>query len=183
MVILYASFAVDTILILFTLYWLRFKSYKTQETVLATCNEASVTIVLSLFCLGLSYFLIVAKGLDKTIAGTDSGSYWFIGGFSVISALLGCFSLLYTYVKKFIIVKDKLIVVNVLGKAKFIAWNDIKSVRIPMLSKNIVIKGARGSCMIHSGNNKQYKTFIEVLRHHVPKDHGGNVVNELYHRL
>lgn len=181
--ILYASFAVDTLLILLTLYRLRFKSYKTKETVLATCNEASVTVVLSLFCLSLSYFLIVAKTLNSTIAGTNYGSYWFVGGFSLVSTLLGCFSLLYTYMKKFIIVKDKLIVVNVLGKAKFIAWNDIKSVRIPLLSKNLVIKGSRGSCMIHNGNSKQYKTFIDVLRHHIPKEHGGNVVNDLYHKL
>ena len=183
MVTLYISLAVDTILILFTFYWVKVKSYKIDEKVLATVNEASVTIILTLFCFGLSYFLFFAKVYDATVAGTDQGSYWFVSGFSVVSALLGCFSLLYTYVKKYIILPDRLIAVNVLGFTKNFFWNEIKSARIPMLSKNITIKGEQGSCFIHSGNTKQYKNFIDILRNYIPKSSGGNIVNELYDRL
>lgn len=181
--IIYSSFVINTLTILLTLFWIKYKSYKTDNEVIASANEAPVTVVLALFCLGLSYFLLISKGIDSTVAGTDQGSYWFIGGFSIVSAFLGCFSLLYTYLKKYIILQDRLIVVSVLGVAKSFFWDQIKSVRIPLLSRNIMLKAENGSCLIHSGNSKQYKNFVGVLKNHVPRNSGADTINDLYNRL
>ena len=180
---LYLAFAIDTLLIAFTFYWIRRKSYKTDEKVLASANEAPVTVILSLFCLGLSYFLIFSKGTDATVAGTDAQSYWFIGAFSVVSTLLGCYSLLYTYVIKCVILPDRLTAVDPFGISRDFYWNEIDSVSIPALTRNIRIKSGKGSCTVRSGNIKQYKNFIGILKDFIPRNSGADVVSDLYHRL
>ncbi len=183
MSILYISLALNTAIILFTVFWLKFKSYKPDISVQASLSEAPVTIVLALFSLGLAYFLPVSKIFDSSVGGTGTQSYWFVGVFAIVCALLGCYSLLYTYLKRFFIMPDKLVEVDVLGTVTNVAWDEIKSVRIPMLSKNIRLKTEQGTCNIHSGNTKQFKNFIKYLKDRIPSDDGGDIVRELYNRL
>lgn len=183
MILLYITFAADTVLILFTLFWAKFKTYRTNETVLASVNESPATSVLSAFCLVVSYFLVFAKLSNAATAGTDAGSYWFISAMSVVCALLGCYNLLYTFVRKYMILPDRLVAVDAFGEAKFFYWGDIQSANIPALTKNVTLKASRSSCTIRSGNYKQYKKFIGILKRYVPSGSGADVVSSLYDRL
>jgi hypothetical protein len=181
MIILYSSLIAVTILSLVTLFWIKNKSYN-GEPVLAGLSETPTTAMLAYLCLGMSYFMLLVKITNAT-PSAGKVSYWFFGGFSIVSAVLGCFILLYTYVKKYIILQDKLVAVDMFGNTKNLFWKEIKSAKIPMLTRNIILKGEHQSFFIHSGNPKQYRNFVKVLKDLVPEGAVFNTVNDLYNRL
>ncbi len=183
MSILFISVALNTLLLLFTFYWMKNKSFIASSNIVAKLSEVSATVVLAVFSLILSYFLIVAKYLDITVAGTGTMSYLFIGGLSIICALLGCFLMLFTYLKKYILLKDRLIVVDFMGNHSDIYWKDIKSISIPMLTTNIKLKTKQNSYVIHSGEKKQYRNFVSNLKNLIPIGSGVGVLNDLYNRI
>ncbi len=183
MLVLYVCGAVVTFLIGWTLVWIKWKSYKPGQPVLASVSEAWVTLLLAVFCLAFSYFVLVVKIVDPATAGNGPQSYWLMAGFSAATALLGCYSLLYTLVKRCVILPDRLVDVDVFGNVRSFRWQDIQSVRIPAMSKNLNIRTTNGSCSVHSGNAKEYKTFVGLLRNYVPRENGGKVIAELYNRL
>lgn len=183
MYILYISFTVNTLILLFMLFLIRHKTYKTAEEILAQVSEALITVVLAGFCIIVSYFLLFAKALEPSVSGSDINSYLLIGGFSLAGTLMGSYGLLYTYVKKYMILSDRLLKVNVIGISRSFYWREITSVRVPLLSKNLVVRTEHGTCSIHSGNLKQYKNFILILKQHIPADSGASTVSELYNSL
>lgn len=183
MVILAVALAADALLVLLTLFWIRSKAYKTDEKVLAVTGESPVTAVLSVFCLVVSFFLLYAKFSDPSVAGDNPGSWWFIGGLSVASALLGCYNLLYIFVRKYMVFPDRLVTVNVLGDSSEFYWGDIQSVSVPMMSRSLRIKSPHGTCHIRSGNSREYRKFVGILKDYIPRAGGRDQVENLYNSM
>ncbi len=183
MMILILTLAANTLLILLTLYLARRRSYKSAEAPLAVTGESPVTGILSAFCLVVAYFLLYAKYADPTAAGEGPGSYWFIAGLSLASALLGCYNFLYIFVRKYLIFPDRLVLVDALGRLGEYTFREIRSAKVPMMSRSLRLQTDRGSVGIRSGNTQEYRKFLGALKDRLPRSSGGDVVENLYQSL
>lgn len=158
------------------------KQQKKREDELLRLSETAFTAVMGGMAAVLGFFLLYAKYTDHTVAGSDTTSYFFIGGFAVICVGIGCGILLYTFLKKIIVFNDRILYVTIFGRHKEIYWNKISELRIPFMSNKVTIIGKNTRFTV-GGETKAYKKFIKIAKEKIITEVGSDVLEKLSGRF
>ena len=178
---LYIALAAGVVLLAATVV-LIFKR-RCRDTGIVCIRETWMTAVLGLMIIALAFAFPVLKLMDSTLAGTDSQSYWFVIGFSVLCHLTGDFALLFTCIKCTVLFDDRAVEYGPFGDQSVIRWEDVVRVEKPMMKSYYLLTDRNGNAIRAGGDNKASIKFVEFAKTKVKNATGANLLHQVEHRL
>lgn len=154
-----------------------------RDTGLLCVRETWMTAVLGAMIIGLGFAFPIMKLMDGTLAGTDSQSFWIVGGFGLLCHLMGDFALLFTCVKCAAVYDDRVAAYSPFGAQTVIYWQDVVQVEKPMM-KSVYVMTDRNGCSIRvGGSSKAVREFVEFAKTKVKNATGAALLHQIEHRL
>lgn len=154
-----------------------------KETGIVCIRETWMTAVLGLMIIALAFAFPVMKLMDSSLSGTDSQSYWFIIGFSVLCHLMGDFTLLFTCIKCTVLYEDRAVEYSPLGNQNVIYWKDIVRVEKPLMKSAYVLTDRNGNTIHAGGDKKASRQFVDFAKEKVKNASGTDLLHQVEHRL
>lgn len=153
-----------------------------QEGELLRLSETAFTALMGAMMIVLPFFILYAKYSKPALSGSDMDSYLYIGGFAVVCMVVGCGTMFYTFVKKIIACKDRILYINILGRKSELYWDDITEVKVPILSNKATFIGKNTQFTV-GGEPKTYKEFIKIAQRKVKPEVGSDAFMKLLNRF
>lgn len=179
--ILYASMAAAVALLAATAVLTACSQPKDKG--LACLGETWMTAVLGLMLVAMGFAVCAMKLIDPTVGGEEESSYLFVAGFNLVCQLLGCFALLFTYVKKVIAFEDHLLVISTFGKDREVLWKDIVKVEKAVTSRTIKLTDKDGRVVSVNGSAKAFARFADIAKEKIRPRQGKELLNQVESRL
>lgn len=154
-----------------------------RDTGILCIRETWMTAVLGLMIIALGFAFPALKLMDGTIAGTDSQSYWFVVGFSVLCHLMGDFALLFTCIKCTVLYEDRAVEYGPFGDQSVVYWKDIVRVEKPLMKSAYVMTDRSGSSIHVGGDKKASQQFVAFAKEKVKNADGTDLLHQVEHRL
>ena len=154
-----------------------------KDTGIVCIRETWMTAVLGLMIIALGFAFPALKLMDASLAGTDSNSYWFVIGFSVVCHLMGDFALLFTFLKCSVLFEDRAVEYSPFGDQSVIYWQDVVRVEKPMMKSAYVLTDRNGNTVSVSGDKKASAQFVEFAKEKVKNASGKDLLHQVEHRL
>lgn len=154
-----------------------------KESGIVCIRETWMTAVLGMMIIALGFAFPALKLMDSTTAGTDSQSYWFVIGFSVLCHLMGDFALLFTCVKCTVLFEDRAVEYTPLGDQNVIYWKDIVRVEKPLMKSAYVMTDRNGNSIHVGGDKKASAQFVAFAKEKVKNAAGTDLLHQVEHRL
>lgn len=154
-----------------------------RDTGIVCIRETWMTAVLGLMIITLAFAFPVLKLMDPALSGTDSNSYWFIIGFSLICHLMGDFALLFTCIKCAVLFEDRAVEYTPFGDQNVIYWKDIVRVDKPLMKSAYELTDRNGNVIHVSGDKKAAAQFVEFAKEKVKNADGTDLLHQVEYRL
>lgn len=178
---LYISLGVGVVLTIATIVLILQRRCRDTGTI--CIRETWMTAVLGVMIIALGFAFPVLKLMDGTLAGTDSQSYWFVIGFSLLCHLMGDFALMFTCIKCTVLFEDRAVEYSPLGDQSTLYWEDIVRVEKPMMKSYYLLTDRSGNSIRVGGDNKASRRFVEFAKSKVKNATGASLLHQVEHRL
>lgn len=154
-----------------------------QKPCLFKLEETKSVFGLTLLALVLGYGIEIMKLRDPSVGGEGTGSYGMIAVLGLAAILMAAYTIVFTLNRKIYVYEEGLAVVDDLGKAKELVWEDIVSVEAQGMQK-----AARFTCTGDysfkvSGANKDYGKFMSFVEPKLKEVKGKNLLSQVEKNL
>lgn len=157
------------------------KEPKKQKGELMRLSETKATSALGVLIIAMGFFILWMKYTNPAIAGSDQTSYLFVSGFAVLCMAVGCGMMLYTFLKKVVVLEDGIVFVNLLGGNKRMAWREITELKVPPLTNKLTLIGHHTHFTV-GGEAKAYKAFLKIAKEHIKPEVSSDTLGNLLNR-
>ncbi len=145
-------------------------------------TETPYTLIMALFLVALAVAVLVMNTTGYPVGGDSANSYTFAATFSFMCVLMGCYTLLYTFMKRVVADNAGMVVVDLLGRPKTVAWNEVTKVKTATMTKAITFITADDHFTVN-GEGKRYGKFVDLAYRHVPAAVGSDALGAMSGRL
>lgn len=134
-----------------------------QEDSLFSIRQTSITAVLGMMAFLMGIVMGGMKLADPSIGGSNPESYLLIAGFGLVSALLGCYMLVYAFVYRVEVHNAYLMYRDAFGRTKKIYWNQIREVKKPLNTAGFKLVLNTKDEVVITGPKKALETFSRLM--------------------
>ena len=146
-------------------------------------EETKSIFGMTFLALLLGYGVEIYKLIDPKVGGEGTGSYGMVAVLGLMAILMAVYTIVYTINQKIYVYDDGLIVVDALGKAKTVFWEDIISVTKPGMQQAAKFTCRGDFTFKVSGANKNYKRFMNYLEPKLKEVKGKNLLSQVEKNL
>ena len=140
---------------------------KKDDREVVVVKEPIVNLMMPLLLILMCAALLGLRFAGLDIGGQGETSDRFVAGLALVCALGGCHGLLFSLLKQTLAYDDRMIILDLLGRANTIRWDEVTAVKTKPMSRRLVFYVGEESSAVN-GEMDAYRKFVALANRRVP---------------